>query len=78
MTSEKMKEIWGELPSNTTEGVGRALLLPALHQDLNGLSLFVHGDQITDLEEGLAATMPQWMGHELSDVVNEGQRRILQ
>lgn len=78
MTSDKFREVWGELPSNTTEGVGRALLLPALRQELNGLSLFVHGDQITDLEEGLAASMPIWMGQELADVVNEGQRRILQ
>ena len=78
MTSEKTKRIWGDLPSNTPEGVGRALLLPALRPELNGLSLFVHGDQITDLEEGLAASMPQWMGTELSHVVNEGQRRILQ
>lgn len=78
MTTEKFLELWGDLPSNTTEGVGRALLLPMLHHDMNGLSLFVHGDQITDLEAGLAATMSQWMGPELSEVVNEGQRRILQ
>lgn len=77
MTSEKMKEIWGDLPSNSTEGVGKALLLPALRPHLNGVSLFVHGDHITDLEEGLAATMPQWMGQKLSEEVSEGQRRIL-
>ena len=78
MTSDRIREVWGELPSNTPAGVGRALLLPALRPDLNGLALFVHGDQITDLEEGLVATMPQWMGPELANVVNEGQRRILQ
>jgi hypothetical protein len=77
MTSEKMKKIWGDLPSNSPEGVSRALLLPALRPELNGLSLFVHGDQITDLESGLSATMPQWMGKKLSEQVNEGQRRIL-
>ena len=78
MTSENFAKRWGNLPSNTTEGVGKALLLPILRQDLNGLSFFVHGDQITDLEESLAASMPQWMGAELADVVNEGQRRILE
>jgi hypothetical protein len=77
MTSEKMKRIWGDLPSNSTEGVGKALILPVVRPELNGLALFVHGDQITDLEAGLAATMPQWMGDELAEVVNEGQRRIL-
>lgn len=77
MTSEKFLEIWGDLPSNSTQGVGKALLLPALRPGLNGLSLLVHGDQITDLEESLAATMPQWMGQELSEEVREGQRRIL-
>lgn len=64
-----MKLIWGDLPTNTPEGVGRAFLLSAHRQYLNGLSLFVHGDQITDLEEGLAASMAQWMGNELSEVV---------
>jgi hypothetical protein len=78
MTSEKMKRIWDDLPSNSTEGVGKALLLPALRPEINGLSLFVHGDQVTDLEAGLSATMPQWMGEKLSEEVNEGQRRILQ
>ncbi|KAK6387664.1 hypothetical protein LTS17_000933 [Exophiala oligosperma] len=77
MTSERFLEIWGDLPSNSTQGVGKALLLPALRPGLNGLSLLVHGDQITDLEESLAATMPQWMGQELSEEVREGQRRIL-
>ena len=77
MTSDRIRSVWGELPSNTVEGVGKALLLPTIRPHLNGLSLFVHGDQITDLEDSLQATMPQWMGEYLAAVVNEGQRRIL-
>jgi hypothetical protein len=77
MTSPRMKEIWDGMPSNTVEGVGKALLLPAVRPSLNGLSFFVHGDQITEFEESLARTMPEWMGKELSEVVSEGQRRIL-
>lgn len=77
MTSEKFHRLWGDLPRNSTEGVGRALLLPALRQELNGLAFFVHGDQITELEQGVETSMPEWMGKELAEEVKEGQRRIL-
>lgn len=70
-------EVWGDLPANEPMGVARALLLPAVRTNLNGKSLFVAGHEIVDLEEGLERTKPQWMGKELSDHVDEGQRRIL-
>lgn len=69
--------VWGELPANEPIGVARALLLPAVRNELNGKSLFVAGHDIVDFEEGLERTKPQWMGKELSDYVDEGQRRIL-
>ncbi|TVY87792.1 5'-hydroxyaverantin dehydrogenase [Lachnellula willkommii] len=69
--------VWGELPANEPIGVARALLLPAVRTELNGKSLFIAGHDIVDLEEGLERTKPEWMGKELSDHVDEGQRRIL-
>lgn len=70
-------KVWGELPANEPIGVARALLLPAVRAELNGKSLFVAGHEIIDFEEGLEKTKPKWMGKELSDHVDEGQRRIL-
>ena len=70
-------KVWGQLPANEPIGVARALLLPAVRTDLNGLSLFIAGHEIIDFEEGLARTKPEWMGKELSNHVDEGQRRIV-
>lgn len=70
-------KVWGELPANEPIGVAKALLLPVVRPELNGKSLFVAGHEIIDFEEGLEKTKPEWMGKELSDHVDEGQRRIL-
>lgn len=70
-------KVWGELPANEPIGVAKALLLPVVRPELNGKSLFVAGHEISDFEEGLEKTKPAWMGKELSDHVDEGQRRIL-
>ena len=77
MTSEKFLAMWGDLPSNSTEGVGRALLLPTIQPGLNGLAFFVHGDLITDIEQTIEGSIDSWMGPELAGRVREGQRRIL-
>lgn len=77
MLKDEFLGIWGDLPANEPIGVARALLLPAVRQDMNGKSLFVAGHEIVDLEEGLERTRPQWMGEQLSKDVEEGQRRIL-
>ena len=69
--------VWEGLPANEPIGVARALLLPAVRTELNGKSLFVAGHEIVDFEDGLAETKPIWMGKELSDHVDEGQRRIV-
>ncbi|KAH8595664.1 hypothetical protein B0O99DRAFT_709264 [Bisporella sp. PMI_857] len=69
--------VWGELPANEPIGVARALLLPAVRPELNGKSFFVAGYEIVDFEEGLERTRPEWMGVQLSEHVDEGQRRIL-
>lgn len=77
MTTEKFLKMWGDLPSNSTEGVGRALLLPAIRPELNGLAFFVHGDLITEIEQTIQESIDLWMGLELAHRVKEGQRRIL-
>ncbi|KAK9415450.1 putative NAD(P)-binding protein [Seiridium unicorne] len=77
MLKDEFRSVWGELPSNEPIGVARALLLPAIRQDLNGKSFFVAGHEIVDFEEGLEKTQPQWMGEQLSRDVDEGQRRIV-
>ncbi|KAK3381034.1 hypothetical protein B0H63DRAFT_494957 [Podospora didyma] len=77
MLKEEFLSVWGDLPANEPIGVARALLLPAVRPEMNGTSLFVAGHQITDFEEGLTKTQPQWMGEQLSKDVDEGQRRIL-
>lgn len=69
--------MWGELPANEPIGVARALLLPAVKTSLNGKSFFVAGHKIIDFEEGLERTKPEWMGQELSEHVDEGQRRLI-
>ena len=69
--------VWGDLPANEPIGVARALLLPGIRTELNGKSFFVAGHEIVDFEQGLRRTQPQWMGKELSDNVDEGQRRIV-
>lgn len=77
MLKDEFLRAWGDLPANEPIGVARALLLPAVWQDMNGKSLFVAGHKIIDFEEGLEMTQPEWMGEQLSKDVDEGQRRIL-
>jgi hypothetical protein len=68
---------WGDLPANEPIGVARALLLPVIRPDMNGLSLFVAGHEIVDFEQGLRETQHVWMGEKLSKDIDEGQRRIV-
>ncbi|EKG12948.1 Glycoside hydrolase family 16 [Macrophomina phaseolina MS6] len=66
-----------QLPANTPDGVGRALLMPVVRPDVNGKSFFVAGNKIVEFEDKLHAAQPRWMGEELSKHVDEGQRRLL-
>ncbi|KAK3312727.1 hypothetical protein B0H66DRAFT_631481 [Apodospora peruviana] len=67
---------WGDLPANDTDGVARALLLPAVRPQVNGKTLWVAGNDIVEVEDALEATRPQWLGAELSAQLDEGQRRM--
>lgn len=69
-------DIWGNLPANDTEGVGRALLLPIIRPELNGKSFFVAGRKIVEVEDKIHECQPVWLGTELSEQVDEGQRRM--
>jgi hypothetical protein len=77
MTPGALKSAWGSLPSNDPEGVGHALLCPIVRPDLNGKSLFVAGNEITEFEDTITSSQPIWMGQRLSDSINEGQKLIL-
>lgn len=68
---------WGDLPKNTTTGVAHALLLPVLEPHINGQSFFVAGDKIVEFEKTLHATQSEWMGQELSENVEKGQRFLI-
>lgn len=76
MLPKFIEEIWGDLPRNTTLGLAKALLLPVIKEDMHGKSLWVGGNNITELEEKIQETQPLWMGPELSAGVNEGNRRM--
>lgn len=69
-------DLWGDLPANTSDGVAKALLLPAVRQKLNGRTIWVAGNDAVELEESLHSTQDTWMGSELSKAVDEGQSRM--
>lgn len=77
MLLKEILDIWGDLPANNPEGCAKALLLPAVRPETNGATLWVAGNQIYELEEGIQASQPQWMGATLSKAVNEGQKRLI-
>jgi hypothetical protein len=76
MIPDFITKVWGDLPSNQPGAVGKALLLPIVREDINGKGFFIAGNKIIDLEDTVREKQPQWMGQELSDKVNEGQRRM--
>lgn len=76
MLPDWIKEKWGSLPANSAEGVARALLLPAVRQDMNGLTLWIAGNQAIEIEKALHDTQPQWIGKQLSSHIDEGQSRM--
>lgn len=74
---QSIRDIWGDLPANKPEGVGRAILLPVVQPEVNGKSFFIAGHQIVELEDTLHKTQPLWMGQQLSKDVDEGQKRMI-
>ncbi|PVH73222.1 NAD(P)-binding protein [Cadophora sp. DSE1049] len=70
-------DIWGTLPANKPTGVAHALLLSVVRPEVNGKAFFVAGHEIVDFEDKLHETQPLWMGKQLSEDVDEGQRRLI-
>ena len=68
---------WGELPKNTSRGVAGALLLPVIEPKINGKAFFVAGDKIFEFEDSLHEAQPHWMGQQLSNDVDQGQKFLL-
>jgi len=77
MLLPSLLSIWKDLPANQPAGVAHGLLLPILQPDLNGKSLFVAGNKIVEFEDKLHETQRLWMGKQLSDDIDEGQRRLV-
>ncbi|OQV05084.1 hypothetical protein CLAIMM_09877 [Cladophialophora immunda] len=76
MLPDWIRDLWGTLPANSPEGVARALIIPAVRPELNGRTLWVAGNNAIELESGLYNTRSQWLGKELSEAVDEGQKRM--
>ena len=77
MLPQSIRDIWGDLPANSPEGCAKALLLPAVRPQVNGMTLWVAGNQFYELEESLHGCQSHWMGETLSAAVNEGQNRLI-
>ncbi|KAL1872009.1 hypothetical protein VTK73DRAFT_1753 [Phialemonium thermophilum] len=61
-----VRERWvaERLPLNQPGDVARCIVQCAADSNLNGKAVFVAGGRGFDTEEGVASTMPQWMGRE--------------
>lgn len=70
-------EKWGNLPQNSASDVAKALLLPVVRPDINGKSFFIAGGKMVEFEDSLLEAQPAWMGKQLSDDVNAGQRILI-
>jgi len=68
---------WGDLPQNSARGVAVALFLPVVRPEINGKAFFVAGNKIIEFEDTLYQAQPAWMGQELSDSVNAGQKILI-
>ncbi|CAK7207975.1 hypothetical protein SEUCBS139899_010809 [Sporothrix eucalyptigena] len=62
------------LPLNQPADVAAMILQCAADKTLNGKSVFVAGGKGYDTEEGYDKTQPQWMGEQLAEEWNRGQR----
>jgi hypothetical protein len=78
MFGPNLREKWSGMPLNSTEDVARALFISTVKPgDVNGKSFWVGGGTILELEDKLHETQPLWLGKEMSDYLDEGQRRIV-
>ncbi|OQV07302.1 hypothetical protein CLAIMM_11757 [Cladophialophora immunda] len=77
MLPQAIVDMWGTLPANSPAGVAHALLLPVVDESINGKAFFVAGNKITELEDKIHECQHIWMGAQLSEDVDEGQRRLV-
>lgn len=61
------------MPLNTPADVARYIIQVTAEPQTHGKALFVTGGNAVDIEEGLAATQPQWLGENNSREFNLGQ-----
>lgn len=77
MVPQALVDLWGDLPSNTGDGVARGLVLPICNPSINGKTFFVAGNTLVEVEDAIAANEHLIFGKELSEQIKEGQRRLL-
>lgn len=77
MVTDKIREVWGDLPANQPMDVARASLLPVVRPEVNGKSFLVNGGRITEVEDKLDETSPLWLGDQLAKDMREGQGRLI-
>lgn len=77
MVTDKIREVWGDLPANKPVDVARASLLPVVRSEINGKSFLINGGRITEVEDKLDETSDLWLGSELAKDMREGQRRLI-
>lgn len=77
MVTDRIKEVWGDLPANEPIDVAKASLLPVMRPDINGKSFLINGGNITELEDKLAETQHIWLGPKLSEDMIDGQGRLI-
>lgn len=76
LVPDEVVKKWSDLPRNSPEGVGYALLLPVVQESINGKAFFVAADKLVEFEQKIDELQPLWMGEKVSADVNEGQRRL--
>ncbi|GAB7349168.1 hypothetical protein MBLNU459_g8104t2 [Dothideomycetes sp. NU459] len=73
--SSEVRQIWGDMPINSQEEVGMALLVACADETLHGRGLFV-AKQIVDVEYPLHRLQAEWLGPEVSALFDKGAVRL--
>lgn len=68
-------ELWVEknLPVNTPEGIGNAIVGLMCEEGMSGKGIFAEGNRFWEFEDNLERLQPQWLGEETSKTFNIGQ-----
>lgn len=73
-----VKDMWAKekMPMNTPGDVAKIIVQCSADKALNGTAVFVTGGKFFDTEEGVARTLPQWMGEKNAQQFLKGQELL--